>query len=198
VAAQEIRSNARYKCVRVRCVAMLGNARVPIQVDIGYGDVITPSAALLEYPTFLDLPAPRLCGYPPETVIAERFEAMVSLDLANTRMKDFPDIWVLLSNHSFEGAVLRDALVATFARRATPWPSSSPTALTSVFYDDAGKQKQWSAYLKKSVRAAEPLLLPVVVAEIRGFLMPVVAAIREGTDFRQRWAPAGPWMTRDD
>ena len=119
--------------VRVRCCANLGNARIPLQIDIGFGDVITPGALKVVYPTLLDFAAPRLLGYTPETSIAEKFEAMVILDMANTRLKDFLDIWVLAQGQEFRGDVLANAIKTTFLRRRTPLPQFTPIALTPSF-----------------------------------------------------------------
>jgi hypothetical protein len=134
VSGEEIRLDSHYDGVRVRCCANLGNARIPLQIDIGFGDVITPGALKVVYPTLLDFDAPRLLGYTPETSIAEKFEAMVVLDLANTRLKDFLDIWVLAQGQEFSGDVLANAIKATFLRRRTPLPQSTPLPLTPVFH----------------------------------------------------------------
>ncbi|RMG12191.1 MAG: nucleotidyl transferase AbiEii/AbiGii toxin family protein, partial [Deltaproteobacteria bacterium] len=132
VTGKEIRLAANYDGVRIRCKAQLGNACVSLQIDVGFGDVITPGAQEIEYPVLLDFEAPRLLGYTPESAIAEKFQAMVVLDMANTRMKDFLDIWMLAREHEFAGDVLADAVAATFRRRQTPLPESTPLALTSA------------------------------------------------------------------
>lgn len=113
----EIREDNLYQGVRVTLMAGLGKARVPIQVDIGFGDVVTPKAVQTDFPTLLDLPAPRLAIYPKETVVAEKFQAMVKLGMANSRMKDFYDVWTLSREFDFDGGVLSTALQATFKRR---------------------------------------------------------------------------------
>jgi len=133
VAGEEIRLAVNYNGVRIRCHAGLGNACVALQVDVGFGDVITPGAQPIEYPTLLDFDAPRLLGYTPETVIAEKLEAMVVLDMANTRMKDFLDVWILAQGCSFTGQILAQAIEATFHRRRTGLPESTPVALTPAF-----------------------------------------------------------------
>ena len=125
----------------------LGNARVAIQVDVGFGDVITPGAQDIVYPTLLGLDAPQLLGYTPETAIAEKLEAMVVLDMANTRMKDFLDIWILARGRDFAGEILAQAIGATFHRRGTAVPESTPLALTPTFHSAATKQTRWRAYL---------------------------------------------------
>ena len=130
VTAGKIKEDQEYEGVRVGCVARLGQARIDLQVDVGFGDAITPGPATVQYPAMLDLPAPELAAYPRETVVAEKFQAMVMLGIANSRMKDFFDLWVLARSFAFAGPALADAVRATFARRKTrsrpPRRSPSP------------------------------------------------------------------------
>lgn len=192
VTGEEIRLAANYNGVRMRCAARLGNARVAIQVDVGFGDVVTPGAQDIEYPTLLDFDAPQLLGYTPETAIAEKLEAMVVLDMANTRMKDFLDIWTLAQGREFAGEILAQAIGATFRRRGTELPESTPLALTPTFHSATTKQTQWRAYLRKGRIHGVPDLAEVA-ENLESFVMPVVAALVEGQGFTQRWRPAGPW-----
>ncbi len=195
VTGEEIRLVAKYDGVRVRCGARLGNARVFLQIDVGFGDVITPGAQIVEYPTLLDFDAPRLRGYPAETYIAEKFQALVVLDMANTRMKDFLDIWTLAQGLEFSGALLAEAVEATFLRRRTSLPLSTPVALTPTFHSAPAKQAQWRAYLRKGrVRGPVPAFDEVVI-HVRSFLMPIVEALTAGVTFDCHWAPTGPWVT---
>jgi predicted nucleotidyltransferase component of viral defense system len=123
-----IREEQEYGGVRVELVARITNAQVRLQVDVGFGDAITPEASVVEFPPLLDFPAPRLRAYPRETVVAEKLEAMVQLGMANSRMKDFYDVAVLARDFDFDGALLARAMRATFERRKTPLPTSrSPT-----------------------------------------------------------------------
>ena len=195
VRGEEIRLGASYDGVRVRCIALLGNARISLQVDIGFGDIITPQAQRIEYPTLLDFDAPSLLGYTPETTIAEKLEAMVVLDMANTRLKDFLDVWILSQAREFSGNVLAEAVDATFRRRGTPLPESAPIALTSAFHSVAAKQAQWSAYARKARIEGPVPTLEEAVARIDTFLMPVVEALVAGTPFASHWPPGGPWGT---
>ncbi len=193
LSGERIRLTADYDGIRVRCAAHLGNAHVVVQIDVGFGDVITPGAHYIEYPTLLGFNAPRLLGYPPETFIAEKFQALVALDMANTRLKDFLDIWTLAQELHFNGAVLSESVVATFGRRRTPMPTTQPTALTEAFHTHPDKQAQWQAYLRKGrVRGQVPALHDVAL-QMSVFLMPVVEAIKAGTRFDQHWPPGGPW-----
>ena len=194
VSGEQIRLAANYNGVRVRCRARLGNARITLQVDVGFGDVVTPGAQKVEYPTLLEFDAPRLLGYTPETSIAEKFLAMVVLDMANTRMKDFLDIWLLAQGREFAGARLAKAIKATFRRRRTPLPESTPIALTPPFHSAREKQAQWRAYLRKSSVQGLVPTLDEVAARIATFLMPIIEALLAGTTFDGHWSPPGPWV----
>ena len=148
--AIEIREDQEYQGVRVQFEARLENAMIPIQVDIGFGDAVTPAPENITYPTVLDFAAPKLRAYPVYTVVAEKFQAMVWLGIANTRMKDFYDIWIIMQKFSFNGQLLAQAIEATFVRRNTLLPASAPLALSKVFSSDAVKQTQWKAFLRKN------------------------------------------------
>lgn len=198
VTGDEIRLAASYAGVRVRCGAYLGKARVALQVDVGFGDVVTPGVQEIEYPTLLDFDAPRLNGYTPETTIAEKLQAMVVLDMANTRMKDFLDIWSLAQCREFSGELLSRAIKATFGRRQTALPESTPIALTAGFHSSPAKQTQWRAYLRKGkVQGAAPPLNEAAM-QIHAFVMPVVGALVRGAKYTCRWLPGGPWRDAVD
>ena len=182
VAAREIREGREYGGVRVTLPATLGNARVPLQVDVGFGDAITPGPVTLTYPTLLaDSPPPVLAAYPPETVVAEKLQAMVDLGLANTRMKDFYDAWLLLRDFDLDDAVLAEAVRATFARRGTPLPPEVPTALTAAFADDGAKRRQWDAFVRRAGLAEAALELPAVIRNLQRRL----AVVLEGARVRE-------------
>lgn len=145
-----IRKDAGYGGVRIDLQATLDGARIALQVDIGFGDAVTPARESVRYPVLLeDLPAPQLRSYPKYTVVAEKFHAVCLLGMANTRMKDYFDLWVLLSEDALDAALLRRAVGATFARRQMPLPNNTPAGLSEAFVQDAAKQKQWAAFLKK-------------------------------------------------
>lgn len=126
IRGEVIREDQRYSGVRIHGAAMLAKARIPIQIDIGFGDAVTPDPQLVDCPSLLGLPSATLRAYPRETVVAEKFEALVSLDIANSRMKDFYDIWVLSSSFDYDGKILSQAMQATFERRGTPFPVQIP------------------------------------------------------------------------
>jgi predicted nucleotidyltransferase component of viral defense system len=150
IRAGRIREDEEYEGVHVTFGVQLGGARVPVQIDIGFGDVITPKAEAVRYPTLLNFPVPELSAYPRETVVAEKFQAMASLGLANSRMKDFFDVWFLSRQFAFEGTLLGRAIQATFARRQTALPTEPPLALTAEFSGDEGKRKQWQHFSRKT------------------------------------------------
>jgi hypothetical protein len=144
VVGERIREDAEYEGIRLRLLARLGQAQTRVQLDVGFGDVVVPTPVEVDYPTILDLAAPRLCGYTRESAIAEKFEAMVVLGDVNTRLKDFYDIWFLARHFDFDGPTLTRAVRATFERRGTELPAS-PLALTVAFAEDSARQVQWRA-----------------------------------------------------
>jgi len=174
-----IREELEYGGLRLRTTASISGARIALTIDIGFGDAMEPGAEMLDYPSMLEFPAPRLRGYARETVIAEKFQAMVALGRANTRMKDFYDIWILSRSFNFDDDRLPRAIAATFARRETAIPQDLPDALTSAFAEDAQKQRQWRAFVQGV--AHDPGDLANVVGDIAEFLMPhAAAAARSG------------------
>lgn len=187
-----IREEQEYGGVRVELVARVTNARVRLQVDVGFGDAITPEASFVEFPALLDFPAPRLRVYPRETVVAEKLEAMVQLGMANSRMKDFYDLAVLARNFDFDGPLLARAIRATFVRRKTDLPTTTPVALTPVFAEDSTKTTQWSGFLRKAgVRDAGTLA--DAVAAVRAFVEAPLAAAASGSPSLGRWQAGGAW-----
>lgn len=165
-----IREEVEYGALRLRTTASIGGARISLTIDIGFGDAVEPGAEELDYPSMLDFPIPRLRGYARETVIAEKFQAMVALGRANSRMKDFYDIWILSRCFTFDDNRLPRAIAATFARRETAIPQDLPDALTSPFAEDAQKQRQWRAFVKDV--AHDPGDLGNVIRDLATFLMP--------------------------
>jgi predicted nucleotidyltransferase component of viral defense system len=193
VSAVRIKSEQEYEGVRVTCEVLLGTARVQLQIDVGFGDAVSPRAVSLSYPTLLDSPAPVLKTYRRETVIAEKLQAMVQLGIANTRMKDFFDIWMLSREFEFDGATLSKAISTTFRRRKLAIPQQVPIALTPEFSKDSLKSNQWTAFLRRHRLQFEALPLSQVVEELAQFLVPPMPAIREPTNDRPSWTPPGPW-----
>jgi predicted nucleotidyltransferase component of viral defense system len=176
LAVDLVREELQYGGLRIKTNATIAGARVRVVVDIGFGDAIEPGIAELELPVLLDLPAPRLRAYPRETVIAEKFQAVVALGRANSRMKDLYDIWLLSRAYEFKGDRLARAIAATFARRNTVIPIDRPFGLTRAFADDSAKQHQWTSFAEGI--GTEPPPLGDVVEDLAAFLMPQAAAAR--------------------
>ena len=192
IRVEPIRDEEAYEGVRVLLEARLGNVRIPLQIDVGFGDAIVPAPEELDYPTLLEFPAPRLSAYPKESVVAEKFEAIVKLGMANSRMKDFYDLWVLAERFQFENATLAAAIQATFATRETALPTSLPLALQTDFYQLPSKQTQWKAFLRKSGLNAESSL-EETIRVVREFVIPIVEGISKGNRKKKIWQAGGPW-----
>jgi Nucleotidyl transferase AbiEii toxin, Type IV TA system len=192
VQGKVIKEDADYEGVRVTFLGKLQRSRLPMQVDIGFGDVVFPEPTLSDYPTLLDFKPPKLYSYPRETTIAEKFEAMVQLGELNSRMKDFFDIWLLSHQFDFDGAVLSEAVRRTFANRDTAI-AANPVAWTSEFASDPANQTQWAGFVRKSRFATAPATLLEVVEGVRDFLKPLSAAAESGQPFIMHWKSPGPW-----
>jgi len=188
-----IAEEANYTGVRVRLTAYLGKARVPVQVDVGFGDAITPAAAEGELEPILDFPAARLLGYTRETSVAEKLQIIVKLGVLSSRMKDLYDIWLLSRHYSFEAVVLAEAIRVTFDRRNTDL-TAEPFAFTEAYAADPDKQFQWTAYRRKGRLDEAPAELEELMAVIADFLRPVLAALVAGEPQDGRWPPGGPWQ----
>jgi hypothetical protein len=193
----QLREADEYEGLRIELVARLGEARIPVQVDLGFGDAVTPEPLEVEFPTLLPFPAPRLRAYPRETVVAEKFWIMARLGMANSRMKDFYDIWTLAWRFPFEGQVLAQAIEATFARRKTPLPSEPPVALTPDFGLDPAKQTQWLAFLRKGRLPADDTSLDALTSLLHDFLMPPTLTLLAAATFAAFWPAGGPWQVAE-
>ena len=193
VKAAEIRKEANYAGVRVTLMGMLDSARCPVQIDIGFGDAVVPEPEDVLYPIILPgMPEPQLWVYPRYTVVAEKLEALTSLGMLNSRMKDFFDLWVLAKHSDFNGSVLLRAVTATFERRHTAIPDGLPIGLSDEFINDAQKGKQWQAFLRKN--ALDPKSLTDVIADLREFLFPVLEAISSQDSLDTDWRAGVGWQ----
>jgi predicted nucleotidyltransferase component of viral defense system len=188
-----IRDDSEYGGMRVKLFGDLAGARIPIQADIGFGDAVTPKPKNIKYPTLLDSPAPKLKAYPLETVVAEKYQALVYLGMANSRMKDYYDLWVIAREFKFDGPTLADAVRNTFSRRQTPLPEHIPLGLSLEFYEDANKNTQWNAFVRKGMLATSPPTLKNVCLSLKAFLLPPTQALVRGEEFRANWGAGGPW-----
>ena len=171
VRAAAIRETTRYVGVRVSLMATLERARIPLQVDVGFGDVITPAAERISFPVLLGGPVPILKGYPLATVVAEKLETLTQLGLATSRMKDLYDLWHSLRTFDLREEDVRAAIVQTFHRRGTT-VEAMPVALTETFWKDASKRAQWSAFLIRNDLQAPDL--ETVAREIATRLAPMM------------------------
>jgi predicted nucleotidyltransferase component of viral defense system len=199
VTGEVIKAEREYPSVRIRLTTFIAGTptRINLQIDVGFGDIVTPAPQLMSLPALLaDLPAPQLYAYNRETVIAEKFEAMVLLGIGNTRMKDFYDLWYLSQHFAFEGNLLSRAISATFERRRTLIPTDTPLALTSEFANDETKQRQWVAFVKKGRLRGESLVLNQIGAILHDFLMPPTIAIAKGVEFDRVWSSDIGWHSQ--
>lgn len=191
---ESIRHEQDYGGQRIRLRASLGKSPVSLQVDIGFGDVVTPERVEADYPTLLDHPAPRIWTYPRETVVAEKFEAMLSLGAGNSRLKDFWDVAMLADLFAFDGETLRTAIDETLRRRKTELTRDIPDALRPVFYENPARIEQWLAFIRKGGGGLNgPTSFSEVGESVRVFLGPVRESLMRGDAFRRSWLPSGPW-----
>jgi hypothetical protein len=193
VTAERIAEDANYEGIRIKFVGYLENARTPIQIDLGFGDAITPAPIEIKMLSLLNLPTSKLLTYPKENVIAEKFEAMISLGIANSRMKDFHDILSLSHEFSFKGTVLSEAIKKTFAVRGTQLPTGIPLVFTAEFFNDPDKAKQWRAFCRKNRGYVPEVSLQSVCEEIAAFLMPVVQTLNGISAMPGKWS-AREWI----
>lgn len=194
VRVQGIREENEYGGKRVKLDGHLGNARVSIKADIGFGDSVTPEARTVEFPTLLDFPAPRLKVYPRETVVAEKYQAIVDLGIVNTRLKDFYDLWFMARRFKFDGEILAAAIDNTFARRNTPLPVRRPSGLAAEFHGDPLQNARWNAYVHEAGFVASAPALDTVCDFIDQFLSRPTIALIHGEIFSAEWKPGGPWI----
>lgn len=186
VEAAEIRKEANYAGVRVTTQGLLDGARCPVQIDIGFGDAVTPAPENVQYPVILDgMPQPQLRVYPRYTVIAEKLEALVKLGILNSRMKDYFDLWILAQHSDLDGEVLAQAI------RGTGIPSGLPLGLANEFAMHEQKNLQWSGFQRKN--ALEPMKLAAVIDALREFLLPVLTALAADDGFNRQWRAGAGW-----
>ncbi len=188
-----IRDAAEYHGFRLNLHVRLAGAVIPFQVDVGFGDMIVPEPIDVVYPVLLDGEAPRVRAYPREAALAEKLHAMVSLGEANSRFKDFFDVWVLSSRFSFGGERISAAIQATFSRRKAMTFSPWPEALSPAFYAEPGRSDQWMRYLKRTKLTDAPSDFAAVGERVIAFLAPPLRAVANAASFGPAWPPGGPW-----
>lgn len=193
IGGSEIRVDEEYAGVRVKLVGDLAGARIPMQIDVGFGDAVVPAPRRETYPTLLDLPPPRILAYPREAVVAEKLEAIVTLGVTNSRMKDFYDIHLLATRFRFEGQALTSAIRATFDRRKTPIPAQEPQEVSSAFLTTAERRALWNAFWRRSRIAGTPERVEEMASMLQRFFGPLLVAMKDGRTFSSGWEPGGPW-----
>ena len=193
VAGERIKEDDEYEGVRVKLSATLAGARIPMQIDIGFGDAVYPEPEFASFPTLLSMEAPRIRAYPREATIAEKFNAMVVLDIRNTRMKDFYDIWFMATTWEFDMEPLRTAIFASFERRGITVPKETPFALTEEFLSDAQKKQQWKAFAIRLNPGSTVPQLDEVGTVLRAFLMPCIVADAHSKSHFVHWTPDSHW-----
>ena len=190
---ESTRGQDEYDGIRTRFDAMLDGARLPMRIDIGFGNAIQPPPIDTHYPALLDLPRPRIRVYPREAVVAEKLHAMVVLDERNSRYKDFYDVHALVRHFAFEGEYLVRAVVATFERRRTTISRDLPAALTPRFYADAGRAERWRNYVNGNELPGAPLDFGVIGERLLSFFAEPWAAMARRATFAGNWPAGGPW-----
>jgi hypothetical protein len=183
----EIKEDAMYQGVRLSGFAELDRARIPFQIDIDFGDIVSPEPVLMKMPVFLDMPVPEIRGYPIYTVIAEKFQAMVYLGLDNSRMKDFYDVWYLAFCKNMEGEALANAIKATFTRRETPIADGPLYIVTENFASDTGKATQWNAFIRKN-RLNIELKFEELIRLLQILIEPVYRSLAQDQSFDRTWS----------
>ena len=189
-----IRDAAEYHGFRMNLDVLLGKAVIPLQVDVGFGDVIVPAPSEVRYPVLLDGEPPLVRAYPREAVVAEKFHAMALMGGANSRFKDFFDVERLSTRFAFEGATLVSSISATFSHRGSMDLSSWPVALTTSFYADAGRSDQWHRYLSRMKLRDSSDDFTTVGSRVIAFLESPVQAVSNCEPFAAHWIPGGPWQ----
>ena len=196
VEGRKIKEDADYEGVRINFTGFLERSQIPMQIDVGFGDAIFPKPRMMDYPVILDFPKPHLKGYAPETVVSEKFEAMIQLGLLNSRMKDFYDIWLLMRQFDFEGSQLAEALKRTFAHRKTPFPQGRQLFVEEIYDEKSDRQMLWKTFLKKGNIKQAPEKLSTIAKAIEDFLVKPLEAINKGEDFRGEWKASGTWKDK--
>ena len=186
VSSERIKEDADYEGIRLKIYATLGQARKRLQMDIGFGDTVIPGTKKIEFPTLLQQLPPKIKIYSIESIISEKFEAMIKLAMVNSRMKDFYDVYVLSINYGFQGEILKKAIESTFHKRKTLLPEN-PLIFQPEFHNDKGRQRQWTAFLNKTRIADIDENFNKIIERITIFLEPIVVSIKNKTRIEKTW-----------
>ena len=198
VEGARIKEEDEYDGVRIKLLADLAGARIPMQIDIGFGDAVYSEPKLTSFPVLLPMEAPLIRAYPRESAVAEKFHAMVVLDIRNSRMKDFYDVWLIASTWTFEMASLRSAILASFERRGSPIPETVPFALTEGFLNDPPKNLQWNAFVSRLNPGDRAPSFEEVGAVLRSFLLPCLSGKSPTKAKARLWTPTLNWSKESD
>ena len=193
VEGTKIKEEDEYDGVRIKLQAELAGARIPMQIDIGFGDAVYPEPELASFPVLLPMEAPVIRAYPREASIAEKFHAMVTLDIRNSRMKDFYDIWFMANTWTFDMASLSKAILASFERRGTVIPKEVPLAFTEEFLNDPQKKQQWAAFVSRLNPGDKAPSLEEVGAILQTFLLPCISGSTLTQADIRSWTPDRHW-----
>jgi predicted nucleotidyltransferase component of viral defense system len=196
VKGEENREEGDYNGIKIVFRARIDRTDIPIQVDIGFGDAVEPSSQKVEYPVLLDFPIPQLLVYPLYSMISEKFQIMVKRGIANSRMKDYYDLWTISQHSDIDGKLLSQAIEATFKKRNTDIPTDIPLALDDQFSGDHFKQMQWSAFVKRIDAPETTPALKDIVAVLRMLLIPPVIALTNGKPFLKTWRAGKDWVEK--
>jgi len=196
IQAVPIREDQLYDGIRVTFIGLLHKARIPMQIDVGFGDTIIPAPIRVEFPTILGYSAPILRAYSRYTMAAEKIDAMIRLGMVNSRMKDFYDIWLISRIFEFEGTVFLDSIKNTFERRATQIPADTPIVFTDEFRKDYQKKVQWQAFIRKSRPENAIEIFSEVMEVVSQFVIPPINAIQNDFRFNLFWPKTGPWSPK--
>jgi predicted nucleotidyltransferase component of viral defense system len=189
---ETVAPDSEYPGIRLKFVGKLGKTRIPMQLDIGFGDTVVPDAKDMVFPTLLVMKAPTILAYAIETIIAEKFEAALDLADLNSRMKDFYDLWVFSQKYSFDGRSLQEAIIATCNKRGTAIRSDAEIFSTE-FGQHVDKKTQWAAFIRKGPMDNAPDDFSVIMAALHEFLLPVAIACESREEFKLKWPSGGPW-----
>ncbi|HKR42427.1 MAG TPA: nucleotidyl transferase AbiEii/AbiGii toxin family protein [Paraburkholderia sp.] len=192
VAAEEITKDSEYKGTRILMDARMDNVRLRVQIDFGVGDVIVPGPRMIEYPVFLGGDTIQLLAYPVESAIAEKLQAMVALGGANSRMKDFYDVWICSKHLDFDAGTLLMAISATFKNRETPVPAQEFEALTTTFVE--AHRVQWNAFVRKMGEDDLIDAFSKIIEDLKNFAMPALRSLAREEKFAQQWKAGNGWV----
>ncbi len=198
VAGEVITLEAEYNGVRISLNAELDRARIPMQIDVGFGDTVDPEPRMASVPTLLGHPSPQVLVYPKETVVAEKIEAIFSHGIIISRMKDFYDIFTLANNSDFEGKILARSIRATFEKRGTPYLEGESPALEESQMTSPVSLVHWRAFWRRSRIQADPDEIRKIAQSLNAFIKPLLFAVQSGQPFEKKWNPGGPWRENSE